>query len=336
MATSMLLGRTACIHTSCRIGPDGCASFIIIANGITRITPLAADEHCSACSHPWFSHTLDHMDSGHPNTAYQRGGLLESDCGGFASSVSPADWTFQTTCACGRALRSHQLVSLTGRDSGTSAALPHARSAHVDSDRQTHPFGAPSVGSGPLARPSLPLVAHAPPIMAYQGVRAAEPGRTIDRRNASAERARAAQAQVRGGRSTRNIPHMRVQTRARIDDAVSSAASSTIEDSKVEFCVVFIPHMPPNIPGGRQGYPARQFQWPAAAFAKLTDVLHQVGLVFIATLSGSGPVWRELGRHRQHDSIHSHARSIPTTISTSTRSLARICARSHSVRSPSH
>ncbi|KAL7277990.1 hypothetical protein ACG7TL_007943 [Trametes sanguinea] len=219
--------------------PDGCASFIIIVNGITRITPLAADEHCSACSHPWFSHSLDHVDLGHPNTAYQRGGLLESDCGGFTS---------------------------------------------------THPFG---LGPEPLARP-LP-VAHAPPIMAYQGVRAAEPGRTIDRRNASAERARTAQAQVRGGRSARNIPHMRVQTRARMDDEVLPAGSRTAEGSKVKFSVAFIPHTPPNIPGGRQGYPARQFQWPAAAFAKLADVLHQVGLVFAVTLSGSGSVWRELG-----------------------------------------
>ncbi|CDO71247.1 hypothetical protein BN946_scf184908.g4 [Trametes cinnabarina] len=207
-------------------------------------------------------------------------------------SAPPADWTFQTTCACGRALRSHQLVSLTGRGSGANAAVRHASASPVEEQQhQAQPFGVAPAISGPLPHP-LP-VAHAPPVMAYQGVRAAEPGRTIDRRNASAERARAAGAHSRGVQ--RNAPRVRMTAAINEDAGGRSRAPSPPGDAKMEFSVMFVPHMPPNIPGGRQGYPTRQFSWPAATFAKLVDVLNQLGLVFTVALPAAGSVWRDLG-----------------------------------------
>ncbi|KAL7283535.1 hypothetical protein ACG7TL_002969 [Trametes sanguinea] len=135
--------------------------------------------------------------------------------------------------------------------------------------------------------------------MAYQGVRASEPGRTIDRRNASAERARAAQGQAP---RQHNAPRVRTQTR--VPSTGHAVPTPDSVPAHIDFTIVFVPHVPPSIPGGHQGYPARQFRWPAATLAKLVDVLHEVGLVFTVSLPASGSVWRALVVRHVSDSAN--------------------------------
>lgn len=92
----------------------------------------------------------------------------------------------------------------------------------------------------------LSSIAAAPPIQAYHGIRAAEPGRTIDRRNASAERARAGATSRTGITSRPNNARIRTQTLALAP--AGTAASVNIEDRPTAgtaktFCVCFVPHM---------------------------------------------------------------------------------------------
>ena len=109
-----------------------------------------------------------------------------------------------------------------------------------------HPAGV-GFGGAMLAR-GLRLPAAAPPITAYHGVRAAEPGRTIDRRNASAERARTAtrgSSQASGSRQ--NIARIRSQLAAS-GSSTGHTVAEVLPVGKQDFCVLVIPHVVRRIP----------------------------------------------------------------------------------------
>ncbi|KAH9899701.1 hypothetical protein C8Q73DRAFT_331137 [Cubamyces lactineus] len=261
MASSIgiLPGRIKCWHANCRTSVDGCASFLVFANGIVRTTALTPSEPCSACDHAWYSHQLTSEDMTHQNSPHRRGGLIDSGCGGFYAPVEPGDWTFQTVCACGRALRSHEILNSLATVP-TSTVIPTPISSDASGIPMTHGVSLfsnafPVLGRQDSCSPNPPLVS-APPIEAYRGVRAAEPGRTIDRRNASAERARLALSS-----SLQNVARIRRQTQiphshptahisllsANQSGPSSSAATSSQPDpsdaSARRFCVLFVPHV---------------------------------------------------------------------------------------------
>lgn len=100
-------------------------------------------------------------------------------------------------------------------------------------------FGDPFSNTAPQAPPP---VSAAPPISAYQGVRAAEPGRTIDRCHASAERVRSAQGA--SGARPRNAQRARVPALAELAPPTPTAVAAVpavVDDAYQDFCVAFIP-----------------------------------------------------------------------------------------------
>ncbi|KAI0351091.1 hypothetical protein OH77DRAFT_1593049 [Trametes cingulata] len=269
------------------------------------MTALTAKEKCSACEHPYYCHHLVGIVPGHPNTAFQRGGLAESDCGGFHSELDPITWSFQTVCECGRALRSHSFLQ--GQQFNLAETVFTMQSGQAFVGQHVGPFSLSQPATGPTA--ASPPVAAAPPMAAYYGVRAAETGRTIDRRNASAERARAA-SQSRGATpaSHLNAPRVRSQTSTPQPGAGPSTATGAIgaapssPPTSKDFCVMYIPHVPPSIRW--DSYPSATYRWTAADFARLTGVLSQVGLVFDITLPTAGTAWKEFSNQ-----VIAHCRS---------------------------
>ncbi|KAH9890446.1 hypothetical protein C8Q73DRAFT_667335 [Cubamyces lactineus] len=286
MAIPMLPRRSKCVHIVCRSGGDGCSNFVVIANGVHRLTALTPAEPCSACGHAWFSHSITGIGDDHPNPSFQRGGFAESNCGGFASTCDPASWSFPTVCQCGRALRSHDFLA----DATAATLASHDQGQPMP---QLHTDERPAgvgFGGAMLAR-GLRLPAAAPPITAYHGVRAAEPGPTRGSSQASGSR----------------------QNIARIRSQLAASGSSTAHPAEVlpageqDFCVLVIPHIPPTLlsrlarhPSGstaaQPAYPSPAFRWSAGEFTDLASVLLQLKLVFAVSLSSTGPVAQELTR----------------------------------------
>ncbi|KAI0360820.1 hypothetical protein OH77DRAFT_1418840 [Trametes cingulata] len=202
-------------------------------------------------------------------------------------------------CECGRALRSHSFLGaaagVPGQQTNLAQAVFAMQQGQAFLGQHVGPFGATAaVASGTVA-PSP--VAAAPPMAAYYGVHAAEPGRTIDRRNASAERARNA-GHGQGSPSTLLLNAPRVRSQASTPQPGPStsnnlASSSNPAASSKQFCVMFVPHVPPSI--RRDAYPSATYRWTAADFARLAEILSKVGLIFSVSLPTAGPVWKEFG-----------------------------------------
>ena len=138
----------------------------------------------------------------------------------------PEDWDFRTLCACGAALRAHSPIQ-SGADMYVHVGHPFysSLSSTLSPDSITLTlalFSTVHLPSPAVAPAVVPLgvrhtsadLAGAPPIAAYVGVRAPDPGSTNDRRVASYTRAGLASAQ--------NAPHVRTSN---IGSRASSAMS---------------------------------------------------------------------------------------------------------------
>ncbi|KAI0712965.1 hypothetical protein C8T65DRAFT_695159 [Cerioporus squamosus] len=247
--------RGPCVHSGCNQGPGGCAGFVIFVNDTLREYALTADELCSACMHPWFSHRIGSTELAGRSALLLRGGSVGFDCGGFVLPTDGVSPNWDTACACGGPLKAHAILSGSAGQS-SNRPTPHVAPSQFVT---THPAYAPAhppFPSAPPLRIDAATIAATPPLEAYNGLREAETGSTYDRCQASAARARVANQHAGS-----NAARMRASTsRATVSPLTTSVRPSTsgstgappapMADATVQiFSVLLIPYQHIGVPG---------------------------------------------------------------------------------------
>ncbi|KAI0688806.1 hypothetical protein C8Q76DRAFT_698519 [Earliella scabrosa] len=236
--------RQNCVHPECIAHPDGsCADFLVTCNGTSRSTAIFPEEPCSACDHLWYSHriTRDEVEGREDNL--RRGASLVTGCGGFFAASDPSSW-----------------VGLT-----VLSAPPQLTTTHPPPT----PFFPPGLSLPPSSAGDV--AAHSP-IFAYGGLPPPAPGRTIDRRNVSAERARNAVAVAH------NAPRIRTSGSSRVVSAPVQGSSvmpisptAHAADDEDEECLNFMlyPMVHPASPDHPGAHPGAVLQFSGERFTQL-------------------------------------------------------------------
>ncbi|TFK82278.1 hypothetical protein K466DRAFT_603805 [Polyporus arcularius HHB13444] len=287
--------RGPCAHSQCTQALGGCAAFVIVVNDTLREYALTADELCSACLHPWFSHRVGGVELQGRSALLLRGGCVTFQCGGFVMPAEggPANW--DTTCACGGPLRAHSILT---SSASSASSIPNPQVAPVQFVT-THPAPSPMLPPGPNDSLDAAALASAPPIEAYSRLREDDAGSAWDRCRASAVRHRVDTSSQRSNVSRVRSSTSRVATprpagtpTGTLVHGEAPGPVASLEDPTVKvFSVLMIPFQHPATETRRGSYPRTEFVWTPEQFDKIVHQALLYKLVFTVTLAREGPVW---------------------------------------------
>ncbi|KAI0683562.1 hypothetical protein C8Q76DRAFT_804192 [Earliella scabrosa] len=221
----------------------------------------------------------------------RRGASLVTGCGGFFAASDPSSWVGLTVCVCSRSLRAHDLLRASVVHPGLSAP-PQLTTTHPPPT----PFFPPGLSLPPSS--ASDVAAHSP-IFAYGGLPPPAPGRTIDRRNVSAERARNAVAVAH------NAPRIRTSGSSRVVSAPVQGSSVTpisatahAADHEDEECLNFMlyPMVHPASPDHPGAHPGAVLQFSGERFTQLARQTEAWHYVMTIKLPKTGQVWDTFGR----------------------------------------
>ncbi|TFK82464.1 hypothetical protein K466DRAFT_603651 [Polyporus arcularius HHB13444] len=300
--------RGPCAHSQCTQALGGCAAFVIVVNDTLREYALSADERCSACLHPWFSHRVGALELDGRPALFHRGGCVSFQCGGFVMPADGGTANWDTACACGGPLRAHS-ISTSGAGHAPTIVTPQVAPVQFAT---THPALSPVLPLGARAPLDAAALASAPPIEAYNGMREEEGGSAWDRCRASAERTRVAIAAQRGNVSRVRSTTSRVTAPAPAASAGPASAAPARTSGSGEghgaiasqpdptvkvFSVLMLPFQHPSTENCRGSYPRREWVWTPEQFDNIVHQAILYELMFTVTLAREGPVW--LSFHNQ-------------------------------------
>ncbi|KAI0664123.1 hypothetical protein C8Q70DRAFT_930172 [Cubamyces menziesii] len=240
---------------------DGCSNFVVIANGVHRLTALTPAEPCSACGHAWFSHSITGISDDHPNPSFQRGGFADTNCGGFASSASVGELFVAMTSSPMLQQQAHP-VAIKASPCLSTYPYPIQYRLHTDEHPAGVGFGgamlAPTRGSS-QASGSRQNIARIRSQLAASG---SSTGHTV------------AEVLPVGKQDfcVLVIPHVPPTLLSRLARHPSGSTAA------------------------QPAYPSPAFRWSAGEFTDLASVLLQLKLVFAVSLSSTGSVAQELTR----------------------------------------